>query len=207
MIGSALLAALPVLTGAELREHNPSGAPVTEVHMVLSSHFDAGCKTPGCGEIVEGEPKVCAKVGAGNAHGATDPFVRPSFPSPPQAAPCPRPHGPHTDFGAGATAGDGGAVGLPHRESVLRRVHPACHRAGRGGAAQRHGLLLHDPVLGGVALPGLPERRHDVVARQRRGVGRPPQPPLPQRLLHRRLQGCAQARRHLLPRIPPRRRG
>ena len=82
MIGSALLAALPALTAAELREHNPSGAPVTEVHMVLSSHFDAGCKTPGCGEIVEGEPKVCAKVGAGNAHGATDPFVRP----------CPRPH-------------------------------------------------------------------------------------------------------------------
>ena len=98
MIGSALLAALPVLTGAELREHNPSGAPVTEVHMVLSSHFDAGCKTPGCGEIVEGEPKVCAKVGAGNAHGATDPFVRPASPSPPQAAPLPPPPRPPHRF-------------------------------------------------------------------------------------------------------------
>ena len=97
MIGSALLAALPALTAAELREHNPSGAPVTEVHMVLSSHFDAGCKTPGCGEIVEGEPKVCAKVGAGNAHGATDPFVRPC-PCPP----APAPHTAHTDSPAPA---------------------------------------------------------------------------------------------------------
>ena len=60
-----------------LHEHNPTAATVKEVHMVLSSHFDAGCKTPGCTlpeHYNEGEPRVCAKVGAGNAHGATDPF-------------------------------------------------------------------------------------------------------------------------------------
>ena len=27
-----------------LNEYNPAGVPVREVHMVLSSHFDAGCK-------------------------------------------------------------------------------------------------------------------------------------------------------------------
>ena len=32
----------------ELNEYNPAAVPVKEVHMVLSSHFDAGCKTPGC---------------------------------------------------------------------------------------------------------------------------------------------------------------
>ena len=28
---------------------NPHDVPVTEVHMVQSAHFDAGCKTPRCG--------------------------------------------------------------------------------------------------------------------------------------------------------------
>ena len=63
---------VPLIT--EVVEHNPHGVPVTKIHMVLSSHFDAGCKTPGCGTLVPGEPDKCAKVGAGNAHGATDPF-------------------------------------------------------------------------------------------------------------------------------------
>eukprot|EP01052_Picozoa_sp_SAG31_P022595 SAG31_NODE_1804_length_7234_cov_3.340855_2_plen_191_part_00 len=31
-------------------------------------------QTPGCGVVMPGEPYKCAKVGAGNAHGATDPF-------------------------------------------------------------------------------------------------------------------------------------
>ena len=43
--------------------HNPGGVEVREVHMVLSSHFDGGCKTPGCGELVGDEPNLCAKVG------------------------------------------------------------------------------------------------------------------------------------------------
>lgn len=63
--------------GRELREANAAGVAVKEVHMVLSSHFDAGCKTPGCTrseDLTPNEPRVCAKVGAGNAHGATDPF-------------------------------------------------------------------------------------------------------------------------------------
>jgi hypothetical protein len=38
----------PVSPRRELHEHNPVGVAVKEVHMVLSSHFDAGCKTPGC---------------------------------------------------------------------------------------------------------------------------------------------------------------
>jgi hypothetical protein len=59
-------------------EINPHRVPADEVHtihMVLSSHFDAGCKTPACSAAPpqHGEPNVCAKVGAGNAHGATDP--------------------------------------------------------------------------------------------------------------------------------------
>ena len=34
-----------------------------------------GCvQTPGCGVLAEGEPNLCANVGAGNAHGANDPF-------------------------------------------------------------------------------------------------------------------------------------
>ena len=32
-----------------LHEHNPTGAEVKEVHMVLSSHFDAGCKVRAIG--------------------------------------------------------------------------------------------------------------------------------------------------------------
>eukprot|EP00947_MAST-08B_sp_MAST-8B-sp1_P006578 g6578.t1 len=58
-----------------IKEHNPFAVTVTRVHMVLSSHFDAGCKTPGCAKehLTASEPDRCAKVGAGNAHGATDP--------------------------------------------------------------------------------------------------------------------------------------
>ena len=51
------------------RVHNSHGAAVTEVHMVLSSHFDAGCKTPRCTakeNLLPGEPRLCAAVGAGN---------------------------------------------------------------------------------------------------------------------------------------------
>jgi hypothetical protein len=44
--------------------HNPHGAAVTQVHMVVSSHFDGGCKTPGCGVLAPGEPDKCAKVHA-----------------------------------------------------------------------------------------------------------------------------------------------
>ena len=72
-----LLAGSAAAHGRELHEANPTGATVKEVHMVLSSHFDAGCKTPGCTapeHLAPGEARVCAKVGAGNAHGATDPF-------------------------------------------------------------------------------------------------------------------------------------
>ena len=46
-------------------EHNPQNVTVTKIHMVLSSHFDGGCKTPGCGVVRPGEPNKCAKVGAG----------------------------------------------------------------------------------------------------------------------------------------------
>ena len=48
------------------RVHNAHGAAVTEVHVVLSSHFDAGCKTPGCTapeHLLPGEPRLCAAVG------------------------------------------------------------------------------------------------------------------------------------------------
>jgi hypothetical protein len=69
-----LLPSCPVTAARAIHVHNPRGAVVTKIHMVLSSHFDAGCKTPGCGVVHEGEPNKCAKVGAGNAHGATDPF-------------------------------------------------------------------------------------------------------------------------------------
>ena len=42
--------------------HNPTGAAVTEVHMVQSSHFDGGCKTFGCtATLAAGEPDRCAK--------------------------------------------------------------------------------------------------------------------------------------------------
>ena len=72
MAGSALLAfALVSLLPAAavshplLRVHNPHGAPVTKVHTVLSSHFDAGCKTPLCAPqfLTPDEPDRCAKVG------------------------------------------------------------------------------------------------------------------------------------------------
>ena len=77
MLGAALVTVAHAEEPRKRHEWNPHGAAVTEVHMVLSSHFDAGCKTPGCTlpeHYNEGEPRVCAKVGAGNAHGATDPF-------------------------------------------------------------------------------------------------------------------------------------
>ena len=45
-----------------LREHNPSNATVTKIHMVLSSHLDFGAKTPGCGRTRAGEPLRCARV-------------------------------------------------------------------------------------------------------------------------------------------------
>jgi len=47
----------------ELAEYNPYGVEVTEVHAVISAHFDAGCKTPGCGKLVGDEPDRCAAVG------------------------------------------------------------------------------------------------------------------------------------------------
>jgi hypothetical protein len=73
----SLLRSAAVVQGRELHEVNAAGVAVKEVHMVLSSHFDAGCKTPGCTrseDLTPNEARVCAKVGAGNAHGATDPF-------------------------------------------------------------------------------------------------------------------------------------
>ena len=52
------------------RVHNAHGADVKEVHVVLSSHFDAGCKTGSCTlkeNLLPGEPYLCATVGAKNA--------------------------------------------------------------------------------------------------------------------------------------------
>ena len=45
-----------------LREHNPHNVTVTKIHMVLSSHFDVGAKTVGCGVTRPGEPRFCARV-------------------------------------------------------------------------------------------------------------------------------------------------
>ena len=45
-----------------VQEHNPHGVIVSKIHMVVSSHFDAGCKTAGCGVTRPGDPKVCARV-------------------------------------------------------------------------------------------------------------------------------------------------
>ena len=74
LLASSVTADVAATGPPELHVHNPHDAQITKIHMVLSSHFDAGCKTPGCGALHPGEPDVCAKVGAGNAHGATDPF-------------------------------------------------------------------------------------------------------------------------------------
>lgn len=60
----------PTSSFSVLNIHNPAEVEVKEVHMILSSHFDGGCKTPGCGQLVEGEPDLCAKVGP---HWAVDP--------------------------------------------------------------------------------------------------------------------------------------
>ena len=39
--------------------HNPHDAKVTALHLVFSSHFDAGCKTPGCTtRRLTGEPST-----------------------------------------------------------------------------------------------------------------------------------------------------
>eukprot|EP00729_Bicosta_minor_P025052 gene25051-16336_t len=51
--------------------YNPDNLTVTEVHMIQSAHFDAGCKTPLCGETRAGEPLRCAKV---NPHTPVDPL-------------------------------------------------------------------------------------------------------------------------------------
>jgi hypothetical protein len=64
-----MLPLLVVLAGGLARQppaiaaHNPHGVAVTKIHMVVSSHFDGGCKTPGCGKLAPGEPSKCAKVG------------------------------------------------------------------------------------------------------------------------------------------------
>ena len=63
----AALLALAVSLGAtaELHIHNPHAVPVTKIHVVLSSHFDGGCKTPNCLPqfLTPDEPDRCAKVG------------------------------------------------------------------------------------------------------------------------------------------------
>ena len=52
--------ALLTLKGHHYTVHNPSGAPVTEVHLVQSAHLDIGCKTFGCSaKAVPGEPDLC----------------------------------------------------------------------------------------------------------------------------------------------------
>ena len=45
-----------------LQEQNPHNVAVTTIHMVVSSHLDVGCKTPGCGVTRPGEPDRCARV-------------------------------------------------------------------------------------------------------------------------------------------------
>ena len=67
-----------VVASGEWMVYNPHAVEddaVHTIHMVLSSHFDGGCKTPACTTVPlqHGEPNVCAYVGAGNANGATDP--------------------------------------------------------------------------------------------------------------------------------------
>ena len=62
---------------AHLHVHNPQNVTVTTVHMVLSSHFDGGCKTPNCGALKNGEPDLCASVGPHwkvNPKGQGEPF-------------------------------------------------------------------------------------------------------------------------------------
>ena len=66
-----------VASSNQLHVHNPHNVTVKEVHMILSSHFDGGCKTPGCGELKPGEPSLCAKVGTHfpkNPNGTGEPF-------------------------------------------------------------------------------------------------------------------------------------
>ena len=62
-IATAAVGGAPLVS--RVVEHNPQNVTVTKIHMVLSSHFDGGCKTPGCGVVRPGEPNKCAKVGAG----------------------------------------------------------------------------------------------------------------------------------------------
>jgi hypothetical protein len=64
---ASLVVLIPVAAGLSFRVWNPQGVHVHTVHTVFSSHFDAGCKTPGCGVNLPGEPDRCAVVGASNA--------------------------------------------------------------------------------------------------------------------------------------------
>jgi hypothetical protein len=69
VLAAALLPAVVLAASATQRHparafhiHNPTGAAVTEVHMVQSSHFDGGCKTFGCtATLAAGEPDRCAQ--------------------------------------------------------------------------------------------------------------------------------------------------
>ena len=62
---AALALAVLGLAAAELHVHNPHAVPVTKIHVVLSSHFDGGCKTPNCAPeyLTPDEPDRCATVG------------------------------------------------------------------------------------------------------------------------------------------------
>jgi hypothetical protein len=44
---------------------------ITKIFMVTSSHFDAGCKTPGCGNYTANEPHRCANT----THGLGEPYA------------------------------------------------------------------------------------------------------------------------------------
>ena len=62
-----VLALFEPASSAEWRVYNPDAVPVSTIHVVFSSHFDAGCKTPGCtAQRLPGEPDRCATVGASN---------------------------------------------------------------------------------------------------------------------------------------------
>lgn len=59
----------------------PSVTPLTTTHAPLTIATTSvratrallAGKTPACGTVKPGEPQLCARVGAGNAHGAVDP--------------------------------------------------------------------------------------------------------------------------------------
>jgi hypothetical protein len=53
----------------------PPGPPITEVHVVFSNHFDAGCKTPGCNNVST-EPDFMWPIGcATTLHGPGQPHA------------------------------------------------------------------------------------------------------------------------------------